>query len=202
MPSRAVPQRVGRARPASRLGASCATIVLALVALTAADTQSASSRSEAPAVDASPRAGDAPSHDDAGRGDAERDGPGGDDTGEKVRPALRDTLEEEGEAAFWVRFTDRADLAHPSSVHDWASRGDAVVGALQDTADASQAEVRRQLDDADVEHHAFWVTNAILVHDGKLDGALEVAERHEVEPTAASRPRPPRRRRAGRRCRG
>ena len=65
---------------------------------------------------------------------------------DKVDADLTVALDTKGSADFYVDFTDHADLAAASSITDWAERGAAVVKALQATADASQADVRKQLD--------------------------------------------------------
>lgn len=87
-------------------------------------------------------------------------------TNEKIQPELRTKLEGRGEAAFWVRFEDKADLSKASQILDWNERGTAVADALKATANASQADVRAELDAAGVDYEAYWATNAIYVERG------------------------------------
>ncbi|HEY8472796.1 MAG TPA: S8 family serine peptidase [Natronosporangium sp.] len=102
-------------------------------------------------------------------------------TPDKVEPALQASLEASGTADFWIRFEARADLGQASQLTDWRQRGAAVVARLRSTAEASQAEVRAMLDAAGQAYRAFYVTNAIYVHDG----TPALAEQLAAEPAVA-----------------
>src|SRR5262245_51475609 len=52
---------------------------------------------------------------------------------------------DDGTASFFVEFGDRTPLAAASHIPDWNLRGQAVVNALQGTANRSQAGVRGYL---------------------------------------------------------
>ena len=110
---------------------------------------------------------------------AEAAEPSGDD---KIKPRLEHQLAAEDSADFWVRFDATADLDAARAIDDWAGRGEAVAGALRQTARASQSEVRAQLDRDGVGYQAFWATNAIYVPDGSADLATELA----AEPAVAA----------------
>jgi subtilisin family serine protease/N-acetylneuraminic acid mutarotase len=100
---------------------------------------------------------------------------------DKIEPELRKTLQVAGEADFWIRFVDQADLSQARQIDDWVARGAAVADALRETAQASQAEIRQQLDQRQVDYQAFWATNAIYVHSGEPALAQQFAISPEVE---------------------
>ncbi|MGH8774164.1 MAG: S8 family serine peptidase [Jiangellaceae bacterium] len=107
---------------------------------------------------------------------------------DKIRPELAESLASKGEASFWIRFRDRADLRDASQVADWAERGTAVAAALKKTAAASQGGAVADLERAGQDHQAFWVTNAIFVRDGSEALAAQMAARPEVEGLYAPTP--------------
>jgi subtilisin family serine protease len=92
----------------------------------------------------------------------------------KLEPAVASALSA-GKADFYVRFDERADLTSASKVADWGARGAAVVAALQETADRSQAAARRQLDAAGVSYQPFWISNTILVRNASAAVANRLA---------------------------
>ena len=100
---------------------------------------------------------------------------------DKVDADLAVALDTKGSADFYIDFADHADLAAASSIADWADRGAAVVKTLQATADASQAEVRKQLDAEQVSYTSFWIANTILVRSGSTALAQQAVERAAVE---------------------
>ena len=99
---------------------------------------------------------------------------------EKIDPGLASNLEDKGNADFYVDLAPRADLSAATTIHDWAERGAAVVKALQATADASQADLRAQLDAAKVDYKSFWISNTVLVHGGSETIATSAAGLDEV----------------------
>ena len=100
---------------------------------------------------------------------------------DKVDADLTVALDTKGSADFYIDFADHADLAAASSITDWADRGAAVVKTLQATADASQAEVRKQLDAEQVSYTSFWIANTILVRSGSIEIAQQAVEQADVE---------------------
>ena len=100
---------------------------------------------------------------------------------DKVDADLAVALDTKGSADFYIDFADHADLAAASSMADWADRGAAVVKTLQATADASQAEVRKQLDAEQVSYTSFWIANTILVRSGSTALAEQAVEQAAVE---------------------
>ncbi|CAM3539708.1 carboxypeptidase regulatory-like domain-containing protein [Isoptericola cucumis] len=85
-----------------------------------------------------------------------------------------------GPADFWLELADAADLSAAKDVADWADRGQHVYDALTAVADASQADLVKQLEAAGVAHETFWISNRILVTDGTLGLATDLAASPEV----------------------
>src|SRR5829696_736837 len=86
--------------------------------------------------------------------------------GGKIEKSLAAELAAEESADFYVEFAEQADLSTASGIADWDQRGTAVVDALRRTADASQSDVRKQLDLTGTSYQPFWVANTILVRGG------------------------------------
>ena len=76
-----------------------------------------------------------------------------------------------------VVFRGDPDLAAASRVADWTARGDAVVRALQQTADRAQADARSRLDAAGIRYRTLWIANALA-----LDGTDELPKELEGLP--------------------
>ena len=76
---------------------------------------------------------------------------------------MLDAVDGGGEATFWVRFKEQADLSDAAEIDEWADRGAEVVERLRSAADASQAAVRAKLDASDTPYVAYWVSNALQV---------------------------------------
>jgi subtilisin family serine protease len=105
----------------------------------------------------------------------------------KIEQSVADALAAKNSADFWVMFNQKADLAAASAVTDWAARGAAVVDALRNTANSSQAEVRAQLDAQQVGYESFYIVNAIRVHGGSSALAESLAKRGDVAGILAPR---------------
>ncbi|WP_202619227.1 S8 family serine peptidase [Ornithinimicrobium cavernae] len=99
----------------------------------------------------------------------------------KVKEEVTAQLEEKGATDFWVRFDARPDMSQFTTIDDWDARGKAVYSALTDTAEASQKEIRAQLDADGVEYKAYWATNAIRIQGGDQDLVLSLASDTGVE---------------------
>jgi subtilisin family serine protease len=96
-------------------------------------------------------------------------GPSAPSGSSKIESTLAGTFGTQDTADFYVEFSERADLRAASQIQDWNARGAAVVAALQQTANTSQATVRKTLDAAGTSYTAFWVANTILVRGGTQD---------------------------------
>jgi subtilisin family serine protease len=84
-----------------------------------------------------------------------------------------------GETTFWVVMRDEANLRPARSMRP-TPRGEYVYRALTQTAQRSQAPLKRLLTAQNVDFKSFWVLNAIRVHAG-ISVLNEVAARPEVE---------------------
>ncbi len=100
---------------------------------------------------------------------------------DKIDAQVDEQVASGGRADVWVRFAARPDLSQFSTIQDWDKRGQAVVDALQASADASQADLKEQLDTQDVDYQAFWATNSIRVGGADLDLVTSMASAGGVE---------------------
>ncbi len=84
-----------------------------------------------------------------------------------------------GEAEFLVMLRDQADLRGARSLAVRAEKGAFVADTLRAHAEATQAPLRRFLEQRRVPHRVFWIANMILVRG---DRALveEIAAREDV----------------------
>ena len=105
----------------------------------------------------------------------------------KIEPVVASALPAYGSTDFFVEFAERADLTAASAIADWNRRGAAVVTALQQTANASQAAARQRLDAAKVAYQPFWVSNTILVRSGTQAVADDLARMPNVQRITAPR---------------
>lgn len=104
----------------------------------------------------------------------------------KIEPALAAALAN-GSSEFWVRFAARADFSAAVAMTDWNARGQAVYDVLNETADASQAAVRRYLDSQGVTYQAFWAVNAIHLASGSASLAARLTTFTEVSALTLSK---------------
>lgn len=101
------------------------------------------------------------------------------DNEQKIDAAVQADVADGGKADVWVRFADRADLSAATGM-GWEERGQFVYDALNSTAEASQAEVRAQLEAAGVEFDEFFISNSIFVPNADEDLVAELAANVEV----------------------
>ncbi|MDR8414284.1 S8 family serine peptidase [Nonomuraea sp. 3-1Str] len=83
----------------------------------------------------------------------------------------------------WVLLSDKADTKSAERARTRTARGEQVVRALRDTADRSQAPLRKLLKAESRKSETFWAANAVYVRDvplklaeklAKMDGVSEV----------------------------
>jgi subtilisin family serine protease len=110
-----------------------------------------------------------------------------DDSAAKIEQSVATALDTKDSADFWVMFSQTTDLSGASAITDWAARGTAVVNALRQTADTSQAEVRSLLDAYGVGYEPYFVVNAIRVNGGSSALADTLASRADVTSILAPR---------------
>ncbi|WP_369370482.1 carboxypeptidase regulatory-like domain-containing protein [Promicromonospora sp. Populi] len=103
------------------------------------------------------------------------------DPDEKFTDFAREMLTERKTADFWVVLAEEADLSAAKNIADWDERGQYVYDTLTSTAKTSQASLVKELDAADADYESFWISNRILVEDGTLELADELAASAKVE---------------------
>jgi subtilisin family serine protease len=109
------------------------------------------------------------------------------DAAAKIEQSVKNSLAAKDSTDFWVMFGQSANLSAASAVTDWNARGTAVVNALQQTANSSQAQVRALLDGQKISYQSFYIVNAIHVKDGSSALAESLAKRGEVTGILAPR---------------
>lgn len=97
----------------------------------------------------------------------------------KIERTVQADLSTDGKATFWVRLKDKADLSSARNAKSKADKGRQVYRLKTETADASQARVRKLLKQAGAEFTPYWIVNSIKV-TGDSDLAKELAELPEV----------------------
>ncbi|GAA1723273.1 hypothetical protein GCM10009809_18920 [Isoptericola hypogeus] len=85
-----------------------------------------------------------------------------------------------GPADFWLELSDAADLTAAKDIADWDDRGAYVYDALTSVAADSQADLVKQLEADGASYETFWISNRILVTDGTLGLANQLATSAEV----------------------
>ena len=101
-----------------------------------------------------------------------------------VGAKLRDELGVTETDRFVVEFTARPNLEKAAAISDFAERGQAVVDALQTTAEDSQAEAMRLVTASGGFAEEYWFRNVIIVAgDNELIAALSrLPEVKEIRP--------------------
>jgi subtilisin family serine protease len=90
------------------------------------------------------------------------------------------TRAEAGNTGFLVYLEDQADLSGAYALDTKRAKGRYVYERLTSMARKTQAPLLARLDDLDVRHESFWVTNAIWVA-GRVNAVQAMAQRPEVE---------------------
>ncbi|MFD7021497.1 S8 family serine peptidase [Promicromonospora sukumoe] len=103
------------------------------------------------------------------------------DPDDKFTSFAREMLTERKTADFWVVLAEEANLTAAKDIADWDERGQYVYDALTSTAKTSQASLVKELKAADVDYESYWISNRILVEDGTLELANELAASTKVE---------------------
>ncbi|MFC4114476.1 S8 family serine peptidase, partial [Nonomuraea zeae] len=99
----------------------------------------------------------------------------------KVARTLMETFATTGKADFWVRLSDKADLAPARKINGRTARGEEVVERLQATAADSQEPLRDLLKAEGVKSTAYWATNAVYVKGASEALARKIAGMKGVE---------------------
>jgi subtilisin family serine protease len=102
------------------------------------------------------------------------------DPADKITPAATKAFQVQGATDFWLRFGEDADLSAAKAITSWDERGEYVYETLTSAADAAQEQVITELEESGTEYTSYWATNAILVENGSLGQAVELAANAEV----------------------
>ncbi len=99
---------------------------------------------------------------------------------DKIEPLLNKQLAADGQADFFVWMTEKADLNPANSLLNKQDKSRFVFEVLRQTASTSQRDLRGMLDSLGVQYRAFYIANKVLVRDGTLRLALDLAARPDV----------------------
>lgn len=105
----------------------------------------------------------------------------------KIEASIASVLDTGSTTDFFVEFARQADLSAASEIQDWTQRGEAVVAALQSTANASQSDARKLLAASGAQYTSYWVANTILVTGGTEELANSLAALGDVSAVRAPR---------------
>ncbi|MFG1702044.1 S8 family serine peptidase [Nonomuraea sp. M3C6] len=98
----------------------------------------------------------------------------------KIDRAVQADLSADGKATFWVRMKAEADLRSARTQKTKAGKARQVYRTKTETADSSQAGLRKLLKAAHADFTPFWIVNTVKV-TGDAELAAEIAELPEVE---------------------
>src|SRR4029453_18809180 len=84
------------------------------------------------------------------------------------------------QAEFFVVLADQADLSGAASLATKAEKGRYVYNTLLNKAQSTQQPVLQWLRERGIEHHSFYIINAILVKGGNREIAAALAARPDV----------------------
>ena len=89
----------------------------------------------------------------------------------KIAPWVTEHTASGRQAEFFVVLADQADLSHADSLQTKAEKGRYVYNTLLNKSQTTQAPILQWLRERGLEHHSFYIVNAILVK-----GTGEIAE--------------------------
>ena len=102
------------------------------------------------------------------------------DPADKITPAATRAFQAEDTTDFWLRFAGETDLSAAGGITSWSERGDYVYETLLAAAESSQKQAIDALEESGTEYTSYWATNSILVEDGSLDQATDLAADAQV----------------------
>lgn len=100
--------------------------------------------------------------------------------GAKIDDPVLAALASEGSASFIVLLAEQADLDRAHQLRSKEDKGRFVFETLRDTAQRSQAGLLAELKSRGVAHRSLYVVNAVVVEQGDLALATELAGRPDV----------------------
>jgi subtilisin family serine protease len=98
----------------------------------------------------------------------------------KIDAAVLATLAEAGSTSFIALMAEQADLSGAYQLRSKEEKGRFVFEALRATAERSQAGLLAELEARSVAHRSLYVVNAVVVEQGDLALAAELAGRADV----------------------
>ncbi|WP_246002324.1 S8 family serine peptidase [Allorhizocola rhizosphaerae] len=101
-------------------------------------------------------------------------------TEDKVSAQVRSAAGQSDKITFWVTFHAKASLSVAAAKATKAERGASVRAAKVETANSSQAQVRKLLDSAGADYKWFWISNRI-----KVTGASKLVDIIAARPEVA-----------------
>jgi subtilisin family serine protease len=102
------------------------------------------------------------------------------DPADKFTAGANRAFASDGTTDFWLRFAEKPDLSAAEGITSWSERGEYVYETLLAAAEASQKDAVAELEAAGTKYTSHWATNAILVEDGSLDLATDLAADMQV----------------------
>ena len=99
---------------------------------------------------------------------------------DKIDDTVLAALARAGSASFIVLMADQADLSPAYQLRSKQEKGRFVFETLRATAERSQAGLLAALKDSGVPHRSLYVVNAVVVEQGELALAVELAGRADV----------------------
>jgi subtilisin family serine protease len=102
------------------------------------------------------------------------------DPADKFTAGANRAFASDGTTDFWLRFAEKPDLSKAEGITSWSERGDYVYRTLLAAAKTSQKDAVAELEAAGTKYTSHWATNAILVEDGSLDLATDLAADMQV----------------------
>jgi serine protease AprX len=101
-------------------------------------------------------------------------------TASKIAPWVMEHTANGQQAEFFVVLADQADLSGAASLATKAEKGRYVYNTLLNKAQSTQQPVLQWLRERGIEHHSFYIINAILVKGGNREIAAALAARPDV----------------------
>jgi subtilisin family serine protease len=105
---------------------------------------------------------------------------------DKIDAEVLAVLAREGSASFIVLMAEQADLSPANQLRSKEEKGRYVFKTLRATAERSQAGLLAELKNRGVAHRALYVVNAVVVEQGGLALAAELAGRSDVAQLVAN----------------
>jgi hypothetical protein len=104
----------------------------------------------------------------------------------KIEPLVLEELSASSQTDFFVWMAEKADLSAAEALSTRLEKGQFVFTALRETAERSQRDLRRYLDQQGVQYEAFYIANKILIRGGNQVLLNALASRVDVAQITAN----------------